>query len=165
MRQLVVAGFVVIVAAGLRVDTQVIALVDPADPVLITNATLEFEDGVRPMVTLELENNTASAIETRDVWLARSRFFTKAEAAQSRKIWDCSLMSSASEPSKVIPAGQRAVVRVWLTKSCELTREHEHFFVHVTRVTNGNGAGPLQTVWTRDSGEFARLLTAAQPHP
>ena len=163
MRQLLVAGAIAASAITMRADSQLIPLVDPSDPVRITNSMLEFEDDVRPVMTLELENETAFPIQTSDIWLNRARFFTKTESAADRKVWDCTLFSSAAhdEPSKVIPPLQRAVIRVSLTTSCDYKRDHEHFFVHVSLI----GHRVSEPQWKRDPGEFVRLLSAAMPHP
>jgi len=165
MRRMVVAGLVVFFAMHLQANSQLIPLVELSDPVLITSAALE--EGVPPMMTLELENETAFPIETRNVWLNRARFYTQTEFTESRKAWDCSMTSAASldQPSAVIPPGQRVTVRVVLTKSCDYTPAHEHFFVHVTRITRVVEGAPLESVWKRESKDFARLLTTAQPHP
>jgi hypothetical protein len=163
MPRFLVAGILFASTVAARADSQLIALVDPADPARITNSTLQFEDGVRPMMTLELENETALPIETKDIWLDRARFFTKSEAAADHKLWDCGLASNAAhdEPSKVIPPKQRVVVRVSLTASCEFKRDHEHFFVYVSSI----GDRVSQPQWKRGIGEFGRLLDAAMPHP
>ena len=163
MRHLVVAGVVLASAVALGADSQLIPLVDPADPIRITNSTLEFEDDIRPVMTLELENETAVPIQTSDIWLDRARFFTKTESAANRKAWDCTLVSSAAhdEPSKVILPLRRVVVRVSLTTSCDYKRDHEHFFVHVSRIAHRIS----EPQWKREPGEFVRLLSAAMPHP
>lgn len=163
MRRFLVAGFVIALVMSPRADSQLIPLVDPSDPIVITNSMLEFVDDVRPVMTLELDNRTAAPVETRDIWVNRARFFTKAEAAADRKVWDCGLMSSAAddEKSTSIAPGQRVIVRLSLTQSCDYHRDHEHFFVEVTRIAHRFS----EPSWKREASEFSRLLAAAQPHP
>ena len=164
MRRTVVAGLFVFLAISLRADSQLIPLVDPSDPILITNSILEFEDTGRSVMTLELENRAAVPVSTGEIWLDRARFFTKAEAlaAGNRRVWDCGTSSSAAGEGRSagIAPGRRMVVRLDLVKSCDYHRDHEHFFVGVTRI--GKFAEPD---WKREPEEFSRLLHAAQPHP
>lgn len=165
MRHIVAAGFVVLLSIGLRADTMLIPLVDRSDPVVITNSKVEFEDHLRPVMFLELENTTAFPIETGDVWLMSARFFTRTEVARAAdsKVWDCGEGSTAAhdERSISIPPKSRVVIRHALTTSCSHTREHEHFFVHITRI----GHRFSEPIWARPPQEFAQLLAAAQPHP
>ena len=162
MKPLVVAGIVLCSTLFVSADSRVIPLTDPADPVRITNSMLQFDDEMWPMMTLELENATASPVETRDIWLSRARFFTQSEAAMDRKLWECGLASNAAhdEPSKVIPPMQRVTVRVSMTTSCEYRRDYQHFFVYITSI----GRRVSESQWTREPGEFGRLLDAAMPH-
>ena len=165
MRQLLIAGVFAFSVIAVGADSVVIPLVDPADPVRITNAKIEFEDAIRPVMFVELENETDSAINTASVWLDSARFYTKTEvsAAGDRKIWDCALGTFAvarGTPQIIQPRG-RVVARVPLVQACEHYRDHEHFFVHISRI-GGSVSSPS---WKRDAHEFARLLAAAQPHP
>jgi hypothetical protein len=84
MRQLLFVGFVFFLAIDLRADTQLIPLIDPGDPLLITNAKIEFEDDVRPIAYVELENQTDFAINTDLLHLRLARFYTRSEGMASK---------------------------------------------------------------------------------
>ena len=162
MRQTLVAVLFVVGGIGSAADSLVIPLVDPADPVRITNARMDFVDDVHPVMIVELENETEQPVDTGHVWFQFGRFYTKGEMdrAGNRKVWDCQTITSArsSQPLRAIAPGAR--VTVLLTLSCEPNRDHEHFFVEVTRV--GNFSSPS---FKRKPDDFARLFAAAQPHP
>ena len=163
MRQALIAGVFVISGVVSGADSVVIPLVDPADPVRITNARLEFEDDIRPVMFVELENKTDQIISTSHVWLNSMRFYTKTEVAQAgdRKIWDCGLAASAAidEKPQPIHPGARVIVRI-ARGQCDHNRNHEHFVIEVSRIGNRFS----EPTWKRDPQEFARLLAAAMPH-
>jgi hypothetical protein len=147
-------------------DSLVIPLVDPADPVLIGSARLEFEDDLRPVMIISLENQTGSVINTNEIWLDTLRFYTKGEMARAERkmIWDCGLGTAAArgQESRPIPPHERIELRVpFATSNCQHNRDHEHFAVAVSRI----GRRFSEPTWKRESGEFSRLLAAAQPHP
>ena len=130
MRGLLVAGFVVLLAIGLRADTQLIPLVDPADPLLITNAKIEFEGGISPIAYVELENQTEAAITTDVVQLRLARFFTPSEGTADKdakgaiKAWDCDTAGHVDAPrSQSIPPHRRTVVSVSIER-CDHNRAH-----------------------------------------
>jgi hypothetical protein len=156
--------FLAVIAAfgvSLRADSIAITLVDPADPVQIVSARLDFGDATAPAMLVGLENRTPFPINTREVWFYTARFFTRAEVdrAGDRKIWECARMGGAEFPPLVsIAPGARAVVRLPIGE-CAHALEHEHFFVEVERL--GKMSSPS---WKRDPAEFSRLLSAAMPH-
>lgn len=166
MRALLVVGFVVVLTMSVRADSVLIPLVDQDDPIQILRARMEFDEDVRPMMVIELENRTASRIETADIWLNSTRFYTKSEIGNQRKLWDCGLVASAARgmPSQAIAPSERVVLRLPMNLSCDNNRAHEHFFLDVTRITSGPPDNRT-TVWQREPGEFSRLLNAAMPHP
>ena len=164
MRQLLIAGVFAFSGIASSADSVVIPLVDPADPIRIISGRMEFEDDLRPVMLVELENDTDQPINTGSVWLNYARFFTKGEMdrAGNRKVWDCATTASAAsrQSPQVIAPGGRASVRAVVSNQCQHNRDHEHFFVEVTRV--GDITAPS---WKREPGEFVRLLATAQPHP
>jgi hypothetical protein len=164
MRQLLIAVMFALCGIRSAADSLLIPLVDPADPVRITNAKIEFEDDIRPVMFVELENEADSVITTASVWLDTARFFTKTEMARAgdRKVWDCALGTTAAgrgSPQAIAPHG-RVVARIPLVQGCQHNRDHEHFFVYVSRV----GERFIAPSWQRDPQEFVRLLAAAMPH-
>jgi len=166
MRLCLVAGFVVLFGLLSRADSIVIPLVDPTDPILIASARLEFEDDLRPVMIISLENQTGSVINTNEIWLDTLRFYTKGEMARAERmlIWDCGLGTAAArgQESRPIPPNERVELHVpFATSNCQHNRDHEHFAVVVSRI----GKRLSQPTWKRGSGEFSRLLAAAQPHP
>ena len=166
MRHLLFVGFVFFLAIGLHADTQLIPLVDSADPLLITNAKIEFEDDVRPIAYVELENQTDSVINTDVVQLRMARFYTRTEAMAGKnaagiKAWDCGMGGHVDAPrSQSILPHRRAVVTVSI-EGCDHNRAHEHFFVTLDRLARHFS----DASWTRDSKQFAELLYNAMPHP
>jgi hypothetical protein len=166
MRQLVVAGLIVCGAISTAADSIMIPLADSSDPVLITNARLEFEDDVRPVIIVTLENQTDGVITTSDIWLNTLRFYTKVEMqrAGERKVWDCGLGTWAASrlESRPITPRQRIELRLpFAASSCQHNRDHEHFAIEVSRI----GRRFSDPTWKRGAGEAARLLAAAMPHP
>ena len=152
-------------AAALAADSQLIPLVDPSDPLLITNSRIEFVDDVRPVVVVELENQTALPIGVEAVQLNITRFYTKSEAEQrGRQIWDCGRVGHVDYElkDKIIAPHAREVVTVALEDSCQHNRAHEHFFVTLARLQGFHSREPA---WLRDPKDLARMLAAAQPHP
>ena len=164
MRQALIAGLFVLSGIGSAADSLVIPLVDSSDPVRITNAKLEFEDDIRPIMFVELENETDQAISTGHVWLNSVRFYTKTEVARAadRKIWDCGLMSTAADDNQAQPIypGARVIVRI-ARGQCDHNRDHEHLSIEVARI----GSRFSEPVWKRSAGDSSRLLGAAMPHP
>jgi hypothetical protein len=162
MRTILVASLVSF-AIGLAADTQVIPLVDPGDPVVITDALIEL-DGARPVMVVSLENHSGSVVNTGEIWLSTLRFYTKGEMEQAgnRTVWDCGLVRRAadSEASQPIAPRARVPVRMPFPDTCQ-RREHEHFSIEVTRI----GGSFAEASWKRAPEEFVRLLSAAQPHP
>ena len=161
MRPLIIASVFVFCGIGTSADSVVIPLVDPADPIRVVGGRIEFVDDTHPVMLVELENETAQPVETTQVWLHLARFYTEGEMdrAGDRKVWDCALITTAAlrQPPRVMVPGDRATVLVPVP--CEANREHEHFFVEVTRV--GGSSTPS---FKRTPGDFVRLLAAAQPH-
>jgi hypothetical protein len=164
MRYGLVAGFVVLSGLVSGADSVVIPLVDPGDPLRIVGGRIEFEDDIRPVMLVELENATGQPIETTQVWLQFARFFTKGEMnrAGDRKVWDCATATAAGSKQalQVIQPGERVTIRAAISSSCQNNRDHEHFFVGVTRV--GDSTSPS---FRRKPEDLVRLLNAAQPHP
>ena len=166
MRRLLIAGFVVACVASTGADSVVIPLVDQADPILITNARLEFEDDIRPVLVVSLENQTGGVINTNEIWLNTLRFYTNAEMARAgeRKLWDCGLgtFATSAKESRLVPPRDRVELRVpFAPSNCQHNRDHEHFSIEVSRI----GRRFSEPTWKRAPGETARLLTAAMPHP
>ena len=163
MRHGLVAGFVVLSGLISGADSVVIPLVGSDDPIRIVGGRIEFEDDIRPVILVELENETNQPVDTGRVWLNYARFYTAIEVdrAGNRMVWDCATVASAAsrQMPQVIPAGGRASVRAIIVPNCQSNREHEHFFIEVTRV--GEITAPS---WKRPPGEFVRLLHAAMPH-
>ena len=161
MRQLLIAGALVFSGMGASADSVVIPLVDPADPVRVVGGRIEFVDDIHPVMLVEFENETEQPVDTRHVWFHLARFYTKGEMdrAGDRKAWDCALITSAGsrQPPQVMAPGERATALV--TLPCVANRDHEHFFVEVTRV--GAFSPPS---FKRKPDDFARLFAAAQPH-
>ena len=168
MRRLLVATFVVSLVAVSRADSQLIPLVDPHDPLLITNAKIEFEGDVRPVAFVELENQTEFPVDVGDAWLHIARFYTRSEALANRepgriKLSDCGRIGHVDQPhSQLIAPHARLAARIEINPDCEPERAHEHFFVTLERLQNYHAHAPA---WKRDSTQFAQLLSAAQPHP
>jgi len=164
MRQTLVAVLFVVCGVGSGADAVVIPLVDPADPVRITNARLEFEDDIRPVMSVELENKTDQVISTSHVWLNSVRFYTKTEVARAgdSKIWDCGLSGAAAMDEKAQPMhpGARVTVRI-ARGQCDHDRNHEHFSIEVSRL----GSRFSEPAWQRSKGDSSKLLIAAMPHP
>src|SRR5690349_1539966 len=102
MRLLSVASFIVCCAISTGADSIMIPLVDPSDPVLITSARLEFEDDIRPVLIVALENRTERVIDSHEIYLDSRRFYTRGEMTQAgnRKIWDCGLGRWATDPGE-----------------------------------------------------------------
>ena len=166
MRHGLVAVFVILSGLVSGADSVVIPLVDPADPILIASARLEFEDDLRPVMIISLENQTGNVVNTNEIWLDTLRFHTKDEVARAGRklLWDCGLGTSAARAQnpQPIPPHERVELHVPLaTSNCQHNRDHEHFAVAVSRI----GKRFSQPTWKRESGEFSRLLAAAQPHP
>jgi hypothetical protein len=165
MRQALIAGVFVFGGIRLTADSLVIPLVDPSDPVLITSARLEFEDDDRPVMIISLENQTDGAINTGEIWLNTLRFYTKGEMAHAERklLWDCGLGSWAAHgrDSRPIAPKQHVELRLPFTSNCQHNRDHEHFSIEVSRI----GRRFSEPTWKRDTGQSARLLTAAMPHP
>ena len=161
MRQALIAGVFVLSGIGSAADSLVIPLVDPADPIRIVSARMEFVDEIHPVMLVEIENETEQPVDSNQVWLHFARFYTKGEMdrAGNRKVWDCATIGTAGlrQPLRVIAPGAR--VTVLETLSCDSNRDHEHFFVEVTRV--GNSSSPW---FKRRPDDFVRLLNAAMPH-
>jgi hypothetical protein len=162
----VLVGLVLVVSTGwLGAESQLIPLVDPSDPLLITNSKIEFVDDVRPVVVVELENRTGLPIGMEAVQLNITRFYTKSEAAQrGRQVWDCGRVGHVDYElkDKIIAPHAREIVTVALKDSCQHNREHEHFFVTLARLQGFHSREPA---WVRDPKDLARMLAAAQPHP
>ena len=163
MRQGFVAGFIVLFGLVSTADSVVIPLVDPADPIRIVGGRIEFVNDLHPVMLVELENGSEQRVDTNQVWFQFGRFYTKGEMdrAGNRKLWDCQTITSArsSQPLQAIAPGAR--VTVLLPLSCESNRDHEHFFVEVTRVGE-----KFSSPWfKRKPDDFARMFAAAQPHP
>jgi len=161
MRQALVAGLFVVFGVVSPADSVVIPLVDPADPVKIAGARIEFVDDIHPVMLVELENLTEQPVETQHVWLHFARFYTKSEMdrAGNRKVWDCATITTArlrQAPTQIAPGGRVTVLE---TLPCESNRAHEHFFVEVTRI--GDSSLPW---FKRTPDDFVRLLNAAMPH-
>jgi len=166
MRRLLIAGFVVACVVSTGTDSIVIPLVDPSDPILITSARLEFEDDIRPVLIVTLENQSGGVINTREVWLNTLRFYTKGEMARAgeRKLWDCGLgfFAAGDKESHAIAPKTRLELRVpFATSNCQHNRDHEHFSIEVARI----GRRFSEPTWKREAGVSARLLSAAMPHP
>ena len=163
MRHVFVAGFVVYLAAILRVESIVIPLVDPADPIQITNATIEIAENGNSAIVAELENEANVAIGTRAVWVKSLRFYTRSEVerAGDRKVWDCERdgWAGSERDSQTLEPHRRVTVRIPLGE-CGPRLAHEHFAFMVDRI----GARYSEPQWRRETGEFTRLLTAAMPH-
>ena len=164
--KMLLVGLVLALSAPLLVaESQLIPLVNPADPLLITNSKIEFVDDVRPVVVVELENATAFPIRVEDVQLNVTRFYTRAEADQrGRQVWDCGRVGHVDHHlfEKVIAPNAREVVTVALEGSCQHNRVHEHFFVTLARL---QGLHAHEPSWVRDPKELVEMLAAAQPHP
>jgi hypothetical protein len=167
MKQICLGVVLMLASAGLTADSQIIPLVDPSDPLLITNAKIEFVDDERPVAVVEVENQTAAAIDVDAVQLNITRFYTRSEAEQrGRQVWDCGRVGHVDhqpgDPHQVIAAHARQVVTVSLEGLCQHNREHEHFFVTLARLQGFHAREPA---WVREPAELVRLLAAAQPHP
>jgi hypothetical protein len=165
MKTLLVALTVTAGAIALVADSQLIPLVDAADPVRITNASVEAHDTGAYFAIVELANQTATPINVQDVWLNMARFYTPGEraAAGTRLMWDCARIGHVGAPvSEIIVPGGRVITRTPLGASCHHRPEHEHFFVTVERLQGVNSREPS---WKREPSELSRLLGAAQPHP
>ena len=165
MRHAVVAGLIFFFVIQLRAESQLIPLVDASDPFLITRVAIESHDTGAFFAIVELVNQTAVPIDVQDVWLNMARFYTKGErtAAGNRVMWDCALLGHVGAPhSEIVAPGGSVVTRTPLGSSCRHAPEHEHFFVMVERLQGVNSRQPL---WKRETGDFSRLLAAAQPHP
>lgn len=167
MRQLLVLG-IFIAQAAVRAESRIFPLIDSADPVLITNAAIVYEDDVRPVAMVEFENQTDRPIDLYNMWVHIGRFYTKAESLAKQTtpgrvtLWDCASLGHVDTPRHLpIQPHARGVARV-VIHECQASREHEHFFVAVERLTAGEGEPPL---WKRDPSEFARLLGDVRPHP
>lgn len=162
MRQLLIAGVFAFSGIAVGADSVVIPLVDPADPIRVVSGRIEFVDDVHPVMLVELENATEQPVDTRQVWLHLARFYTEGEMdrAGNRKLWDCALVTTAGvrQPLQVMAPGARVTVLQPLP--CDANREHEHFFVEVTRI--GGSSSPS---FKRKPDDFVRLFAAAQPHP
>jgi hypothetical protein len=166
MRQLLIAGVFVFCGIAVGADSVVIPLVDPSDPILITSARLEFDADDRPVMIISLENQTGGVINTNEIWLNTLRFYTKGEMARAERkmLWDCGLGSWAAydgRESRPIAPKERIELRLPFTSNCQHNRDHEHFSLEVSRI----GRRFSDPIWKRDSGQSARLLSAAMPHP
>lgn len=165
MRILLVGLMLALTAVTVPADSQLIPLVDPADPLLITNAKIEFVDDVKPVVVVELENQTALPIGLDTVQLNITRFYTRTEAEQrGRVVWDCGRVGHVDYQltTKSIAPHARDIVTVSLDESCQHNRDHEHFFVTLARLQGFHSHEPS---WLRAPEDLVRMLAAAQPHP
>lgn len=145
---------------------RVFLLTDPADPVQLSRAVFSQDDPASPAITMLVENTTEQALTTRDLWLSLARFYSRAEMARNadRIFYNCGWMGRAdhSEPAKDLPTRVSVAVKIVLPPGCTL-KSHEHFFVTAQQV-GGNGRFG-RGFWKREPEDFARLLTAAMPHP
>lgn len=163
MKTLLVALMLMLGLAA-SADSQLIPLVGASDPLLITNAMIQFADDGRSSVVVELENRTALPVDVESIQLNVTRFYTRSESEQrGRQVWDCGRSGHVERTQEqVIASHTRAVVVVPLSESCEHHREHEHFFVTLERLQGYHSREPA---WKRDPKELVEMLAAAQPHP
>jgi hypothetical protein len=162
-RLLPVIGLFVLAGVCVDADVSVVALGEPADPVRIVSSRIDVSDPAVTTIFIELENTTTQPLNTNQVWLNTSRFFTKAEAlaSQDRIIFTCgqSASGAAWQPVQVIPPAGRVSTRISIRPGCEIDPQHSHFYVYVSRLTAG--ARFSATIWEREPPEFVRMLTAA----
>jgi hypothetical protein len=156
--RIIVIAIIVAFGIGVRANSIAIPLVDPADPVRITSANIDFSDATRAVMVIELENTTTESISTRDIWLSAGGFLTKsdAERAADRKIMDCVLMAPVAyeeRTASVLPARGTLTAR-WPLTQCIAARDHQHYFVTVHRL----GHRFSQPFWQRDVQDQGRLL-------
>jgi hypothetical protein len=162
-----------VVALGLQLVTvapqnvEVIPLIDQSDPVQITDARFEIGDNGQPVLMVRLVNQTETVIATRNVWFDAQRFFTPVEMRRNgdQILFNCGRMGrgEVGDGRSGLAPGDEVSVRLEIPPDCRLDHAHEHFYVHVVRITlDGNYSA---AVWAREPAAMAVLFKAARPHP
>jgi hypothetical protein len=149
-------------------DIRVIALSDETDPVYVARGEYGLIDGTEPALRLTLSNRMREAVNTRNIWITFSRFFTWDEMRKNRNIlMDCGSTGHITRrtPEHIIYPGDQTTVLLPIPMPCRLDHAHEHFFAFVDQVTKGVGSGEY-AIWKHDPGDPPRLrVLFSGPHP
>jgi len=153
-------------------NVQIIPLNNETDPVQVTRGQFDVTDVGVPILTLTLTNRTRVTVNTGDVWVSFSRFFTRDEMRQNGNnvSLDCGVIGHVTSespadvrkrPEDVAP-GAETTVMLPIPPDCRLDHAHEHFFAYVAQINTGRG-NSLVAVWQRELGDSLRVLLAT-PH-